>query len=62
VDLALLHLEIFKDISIYDGIEIFRDVLMACVILHNMIVEDEGAHNIGAVDFEYKQLNEAQVN
>ena len=24
-----------------------------------MIVEDEGAHNIGVVHFEYKQLNES---
>jgi hypothetical protein len=30
--------------------------MMACVILHNMIDEDEGSNN-GAEDFEYEQLN-----
>jgi len=30
---------------------------MACVILHNMIVEDERDSN-GAEDFEYEQFNE----
>ncbi len=31
--------------------------MMACVILHNMIVEDERTNN-GEEDFEYEQLNE----
>jgi hypothetical protein len=38
--------------------EKLRDIMMACVILHNMIVEDERVNN-GAKDFKYEQLNES---
>lgn len=35
-----------------------KDILIACVILNNMIVEDESAPNV-TEDFEYKQLNDS---
>lgn len=38
-------------------LETLKDIMMACVILYNMIIEDEGANN-GAEDLEYEQVNE----
>jgi len=38
-------------------LEMLKDVMMACVILHNMIVEDKQT-NTGEEDLEYEQLNE----
>jgi hypothetical protein len=38
-------------------LETLKDVMMACVVLHNMIVEDEQTKN-GEEDLEYEQLNE----
>jgi len=38
-------------------LETLKDIIMAYVMLHNMIGEDERTNN-GAKDFEYKQLNE----
>ncbi|XP_062147824.1 uncharacterized protein LOC133856792 [Alnus glutinosa] len=37
--------------------EMLKDIMIACVILHNMIVEDERDDN-GAEDFEYEQFNQ----
>jgi len=38
-------------------IEMLKDIMMTCVILHNMIVEVERNNN-EAEDFEYEQFNE----
>jgi hypothetical protein len=38
-------------------LETLKNIMMTCVILHNMIVEDEWTNNIEE-DFEYEQLNE----
>jgi hypothetical protein len=38
-------------------LETLKDVMMACVILHNTIVEDERTNNVEE-DLEYEQLNE----
>jgi hypothetical protein len=38
-------------------LEMLKDVMMACVILYNMIVEDKQTNN-GEEDLEYEQLNE----
>ena len=33
--------------------------MMACIILHNMIVEDEQHTYLGANDFNYDQINDS---
>ncbi|XP_062166923.1 uncharacterized protein LOC133873207 [Alnus glutinosa] len=38
-------------------LETLKNIMMTCVILHNMIVKDERTNNIEE-DFEYEQLNE----
>ncbi|XP_062169072.1 uncharacterized protein LOC133875089 [Alnus glutinosa] len=37
--------------------EMLKDIMIGCVILHNMIVEHEWNNN-GAEDFEYEQFNQ----
>jgi hypothetical protein len=36
--------------------EILKDIMMACIILHNMIVEDERDLYLGADEFNYEQI------
>jgi len=38
--------------------ELLKDIMMACIILHNMIVEDEQDLYIGADEFNYEQIND----
>jgi len=38
--------------------ELLKDILMACIILHNMIVEDERDLYLGADEFNYEQIND----
>jgi len=49
--------EIVRGLSQFWKLESLKDIMMACVILHNMIVEDERTKN-KAKHFEYEQLNE----
>ncbi|XP_062155181.1 uncharacterized protein LOC133863235 [Alnus glutinosa] len=39
--------------------EMLKNIMMACIILHNMIVEDERHLYLGADDFVYDQLDES---
>ena len=39
-------------------LETLKDIMMACIILHNMIVEDERHTYLGANDFDYDQIND----
>ena len=39
-------------------LEMLKDIMMACIILHNMIVEDEQHTYLGANDFDYDQIND----
>ncbi|XP_030936345.1 uncharacterized protein LOC115961509 [Quercus lobata] len=41
----------------FSHLETFKDIMMACIILHNMIVEDERHTYLGANDFDYDQIN-----
>jgi hypothetical protein len=38
--------------------ELLKDILMVCIILHNMIVEDERDLYLGADEFNYEQIND----
>jgi hypothetical protein len=38
--------------------EILKDIMMACIILHNMIVEDERDLYLGADEFNYEQITD----
>nr|XP_023911884.1 uncharacterized protein LOC112023512 [Quercus suber] len=38
-------------------LEMLKDIMMACIILHNMIVEDERHTYLGANDFDYDQID-----
>ena len=40
-------------------LEMLEDIMMACIILHNMIVEDEQHTYLGANDFDYDQINDS---
>nr|XP_023895246.1 uncharacterized protein LOC112007173 [Quercus suber] len=39
-------------------LESLKDIMMACIILHNMIVEDEQHTYLGANDFDYDQIDD----
>ncbi|XP_030922872.1 uncharacterized protein LOC115949720 [Quercus lobata] len=39
-------------------LEMLKDIMMACIILHNMIVEDELHTYLGANDLDYDQIND----
>jgi len=39
-------------------LEMLKDIMMACIILHNMIVEDERHTYLGVNDFDYDQIND----
>jgi hypothetical protein len=38
--------------------ETLKEIMMACIILHNMIVEDERDLYFGADEFDYDQVND----
>jgi hypothetical protein len=38
--------------------ETLKEIMMACIILHNMIVEDERDLYFGADEFDYDQIND----
>jgi len=38
--------------------EILKDIMMPCIILHNMIVKDEWDLYIGVDEFNYEQIND----
>ena len=39
-------------------LETVKDIMMACIILHNTIVEDERHTYLGANDFDYDQIDD----
>jgi hypothetical protein len=39
-------------------LELLKDIIMACIILHNMIVEDERDLYIEVDEFNYEQIND----
>lgn len=39
-----------------------KDIILACVILHNMIIEDERNANDGNVGVDYDHINEEISN
>jgi hypothetical protein len=41
--------------------EMLKEIMMACIILHNMIVEDERDLYLGADAFDYDQINETPL-
>jgi hypothetical protein len=41
--------------------EMLKEIMMACIILHNMIVEDERDLYLGADAFDYEQINETPL-
>ena len=43
-------------------LETLKDIMMACIILHNMIVEDERHTYLGANDFDYDQIDNSGPN
>ncbi|KAL0011548.1 hypothetical protein SO802_006656 [Lithocarpus litseifolius] len=45
--------------SCFFHLEMLKDIMMACIILHNMIVEDERHTHLGANDFHYDQINDS---
>ena len=40
-------------------LEMLKDIMLACIILHNMIVEDERHTYLGANDFDYDQIDDS---
>ena len=40
-------------------LETLKDIMMACIILHNMIVEVERHTYLGANDFDYDQIDDS---
>ena len=40
-------------------LEKLKDIMMACMILHNMYVEDERHTYLGANDFDYDQIDDS---
>ena len=40
-------------------LEMLKDIMLACIILHNMIVEDERHTYLGANDFDYDQTDDS---
>jgi hypothetical protein len=43
-------------------LERLKEIMAACIILHNMIVEDERDLYLEADDFDYEQINESPSN
>jgi hypothetical protein len=41
--------------------EMLKEIMMACIILHNMIVKDERDLNLGVDAFDYDQINETPL-
>jgi hypothetical protein len=41
--------------------KMLKEIMMACIILHNMIIEDERDLYLGADAFDYDQINETPL-
>lgn len=52
---------ILRGLTHFSHLEMPKYIMMAWVILHNMLVEDEHANN-EVEDFEYKQSMKAYIN